>query len=207
MQGLVKSILVVVAVCAAFVLGYIVRGQQTWLPESVRSPLNHVVAEVEGEVHTEAVIDNESNMATPSQPQAVLPTADDVTILKIVQPDRLQVRLADGSEQWVRLWGVVAPGQAHADYADAHASLAQLVDTLENSNGGVTWQLEIEPQHADPYTCYVWANSRESRVMLNAEVLRSGWCTLGRDGTSSKYHAWLQQAQLEAEAATRGLWR
>ena len=111
---------------------------------------------------------------------------------------RLDVTLADGSEQRVRLIGVEAPTGAEC-YAEEAAR------RLDDLAGKRVW-LERETPGDDDAERYVWVEGDEgTRALINHDLVAGGY-TGAVDGEDGRFRAWLTAAGMGAQTEGFGLW-
>jgi micrococcal nuclease len=125
-------------------------------------------------------------------------------VVRVVDGDTIQVRLADGLEK-VRYIGVNTPETHHPSRGEepggqaAHAVNRRLVE-------GKRVRLELDVQLRDRHgrlLAYVWV----AGTMINAELVRLGFAQVMTVPPNVRYQALFVQLQREARDAGRGLWR
>ncbi len=134
-------------------------------------------------------------------------------VLQVIDGDTLVVRIMDGSvtdtdagaEEEVRLIGIDAPEPGEPFAAEATASLKDLVTARADARVAIVLDEEARDQYGR-LLAYVFCGDRMD-VFANAELLRSGVATLYMVRPNVLYESELRQAQDEAKAAGRGVWR
>jgi endonuclease YncB( thermonuclease family) len=124
------------------------------------------------------------------------------TIVSVVDPATLDVRLTGKTAERVKLIGLQPPAVGSCAYGPALADLNTLVA------GKPVWILVVPPRGApakkrSPVTAYVILSGG---VDVGLELVRRGDATVRRDQGPFKESAAYKQAQKAAQASSLGLW-
>lgn len=121
----------------------------------------------------------------------------------VIDGDTIVVLKADGLKQRVRLADVDAPETPRGKQGKSEPCGAEATVFLEGFLDSVNVQLEETGiDHYGRVVAYVWI---QPQVLVNAEMIRSGYARLALPATGRRNQA-LAEAQGEAMTAKRGLW-
>lgn len=125
-------------------------------------------------------------------------------VVRVVDGDTIHVRIAERIER-VRYIGVNTP-ELHHPIRGAEPGGREAFRVNGDLVAGKRVRLELDVQTRDRYgrlLAYVWVGD----VMVNAELVRSGYAQVMTIPPNVRYQALFLQLQREAREAARGLWR
>jgi len=125
-------------------------------------------------------------------------------VVKVVDGDTIHVRIGDRIER-VRYIGVNTP-ELHHPTRGAEPGGREAFHVNGDLVAGKRVRLELDVQTRDRYgrlLAYVWVGD----LMVNAELVRSGYAQVMTVPPNVRYQALFLRLQREAREAARGLWR
>jgi endonuclease YncB( thermonuclease family) len=126
------------------------------------------------------------------------PRAQRLALDRIVDGDTLWVQRSSERVK-VRLLRIDTPERGEFGFDQATRELTRWVRNAKSL------RLEYDGDRKDRYgreLCYVWADD----VLVNAEIVRSGWSPFFTRYGAGKYAAQFERAEREARREKRGLW-
>jgi micrococcal nuclease len=137
-------------------------------------------------------------------PASGAPAGLPATVVRIVDGDTIQVRIADRLEK-VRYIGMNTP-EVHHPRKGEEPGGREASEVNRELVAGKQVRLELDVQERDRYgrlLAYVWVGD----TMVNAELVRRGYAQVMTIPPNVRYQELLVKLQREAREAGRGLWR
>jgi micrococcal nuclease len=137
-------------------------------------------------------------------PASAAPGGLPATVVRIVDGDTIQVRIADRLER-VRYIGMNTP-EIHHPRKGEEPGGREASEVNRELVAGKQVRLELDVQERDRYgrlLAYVWVGD----TMVNAELVRRGYAQVMTIPPNVRYQELLVKLQREAREAGRGLWR
>ena len=132
------------------------------------------------------------------------PSLVEAAVVKVIDGDTIEVQI-EGRVHAVRYIGIDAPETVHS-YRPAETFGAEAAAKNEELVGGRAVLLEKDVSETDRYgrlLRYVWVGD----TLINEALVRDGYAQSFTYPPDVKYQDRLDQAEKEARAAGRGLWR
>lgn len=131
-------------------------------------------------------------------------------VTRVLDGDTIEVRLADGTAERVRLIGVNAPEKSSKLPCERAWASAAMSVTLRSTMGRqVRLEGDITPvDRYDRRLAYVYVPQPEGQaeLFLQPYLLTLGLAWVGEMGDNTRFRAAFQALEAEAKAAGRGLW-
>ena len=129
------------------------------------------------------------------------PDPSEAVVVRVIDGDTIDVRLASGEQERVRYIGIDTPERGECFFQEATEANARLVEGRR-----VRLESDVSPRDRfDRLLAYVYTADED--VFVNGELVRTGYADAKRYEPDTRLAGTLERLEEDARRLLRGLWK